>query len=79
MYECEGISQLITQNIDKLNKIQKEWSTTGQVPCKRGHVGYKIKLQLKNKVKIMCWVIMDIVEETLVYRLAYGGAKINCP
>jgi hypothetical protein len=78
-YDDQEILQLVTDNSSKMDRIQKKWLPKGQIPCKWGRVGYKIKLELKNKVKIICWVIIDTIESSLAYRLAYGGAKIRCP
>jgi hypothetical protein len=78
-YTEEEILQLASDNREKLNRIQKKWSKKGQVPCKYGRMGYKIKLKLKSDIKIMCWIIVDTIRGRFAYRMSYGGAKVDCP
>jgi len=78
-YREKDILQFVSDNAEMLKRIQNKWSKKGEVPCKRGRVGYKMKLKLKNDLKIMCWIIVDTIRDKLARRMAYGGAKVNCP
>lgn len=78
-YTEKDILQFVLDNAEMLKRIQNKWSKKGEVPCRHGRVGYKMKLKLKNDLKIMCWIIVDTIRDKLAYRMAYGGAKVNCP
>lgn len=62
-----------------LEKIYNKWSIDGLNPCKCDHMGKKITIPLKNKVGIMCWVIVDSIKNKIYLRISYGGNKITCP
>lgn len=77
-YKLEDIPELLHEHKSNLNKIERKWSNNGVNPCKKNHLGYKITLKLKN-MKIHCWVIVDMLNEKLAFRLTYGGEDIECP
>lgn len=79
-YEEEEIIRLIHGQQKKLDKIHKRWSKKGgHNPCKRGNMGYKISLKLKRGTPVTCHVMVDRIQERTVFRLCYGGGKIECP
>ena len=78
-YDASEISKLIRYIKICLEKIYNKWSIDGVNPCKCKHIGRKITIPLKNKIKILCWVIVDPVESKMCLRISYGGNKITCP
>jgi hypothetical protein len=79
-YEPQDITTLVANIREKLDRIYlKKYSKSGINPCKKGRMGYKLKLMLKRRIKILCWVIIDAVGNEIVYRLCYGGGKVQCP
>ncbi len=78
-YQISDLQKLAYELGKKFDKMYKKWSKKGLNPCKSNRMGYKIKLQLKQETVIMCWVIIDMIENKIVYRLSYGGGNITCP
>lgn len=77
-YQEDEIIKLIHGVRIKLDKIHKRWSKRGHNPCKRGNMGYKLSLKLKRGTKINPYVIVDRIQDRIVFRLCYGGGKVDC-
>jgi len=78
-YEPYDIIQLVNSITKRLEKTYQKWSQGGGYnPCRRNHVGKKIKLLLHSGLKIPCWVIVETVRNKIVFRLCYGGSNVNC-
>jgi hypothetical protein len=78
-YSGEEIIKLILYSEEKFEKIYKKWSRKGTNRCRRGRLGYEARMFLKQNIEITCWIIMDYLDNELVFRLIYGGGKIHCP
>jgi len=78
-YQTSDLQKLAYNLSKKLDKMYKGWLKKGLNPCKCNRMGYKIKLKLKQGTVIMCWVIIDMIENKVVYRLSYGGGNVTCP
>lgn len=74
----KDILNLINNYIIDITKHSKNYFKKGINPCRKNRVGYKLKIEI-NAYTIFCWVIVDIVDNKLIYRLSYGGLNIRCP
>lgn len=78
-YDDAKIMDMIGSINNNLKKIYSKWSQSGVNPCKCDHIGKKIKICLKFRMSITCWVIVDSIQGKIYLRLSYGGNKITCP
>lgn len=78
-YKSDDIIDLIRSITKTLEKIYHEWFKSGGGNiCKNGKVGKTIKIKLHSKLKISCNVIVDTLYKKVIFRLCYGGRKVNC-
>lgn len=76
-YKENDIQALLKDEIlDNLEKIYKKWKEKGQNPCKKGRLGYKLKIK---QICIECYVIITYFKDDLCFRFIYGGNEIECP
>lgn len=78
-YDEAEIIKLLRCIMNCLEKIYNKWSIDGLNQCRGKHMGKKITIPLKHGVGIICWVIVEPIENKIYMRLSYGGNKITCP
>jgi hypothetical protein len=74
----EKIIEYIDKYHKKIIKIYNRYKKEGRNECKCDRVGYKLKLSFSLISSIRCWVIVEISGSNILYRLCYGGRKIDC-